>query len=242
MKSFDYENFDDDPEEQGKRKENFEEEIRKLAERLKDGGGGSTNIEVLEEIVNYYIEHDKHEEALHFVSLLLEYIPFSSDTWQRKGTVLNNLLRHEEALECFECALRLNPVDSELILSKGYTLDTLGRFEEAIGAFDKVLEIDSSNEEALFSKGMTYEHMDRFEDASLLFKFIVDGNSFHNGPLCTDLLRDLFHLCFGHWDVSLIFKIFRLMRIIAGCDAAHHACKNGGRASGCQCDPGQQIV
>src|ERR1700741_117586 len=105
MNNFDYENFDDDPDEQGKKKENFEEEIKKFTDRLKDGGGRSTNIEVLEEIVGYYFENEKYEESLHFINLLLEYIPFSADTWQRKGTILNNLQRHNDALECFERAL-----------------------------------------------------------------------------------------------------------------------------------------
>src|SRR5204863_1314939 len=103
MNDFDYENLDDDPDDQSK--ENFEEEIKRFAERLKDGGGGSTNIEALEEIVNYYFENDKYEEALHFITLLVDFIPFSADTWQRKGTILNNLGRHQEALECFDRAL-----------------------------------------------------------------------------------------------------------------------------------------
>ena len=101
MDTFDFENMDDDAEQTGSRKENFEEEIKKFKERLKNGGG-STNIEALEEITSFYFENEKYEEALHFINLLLEYLPFSADTWQRKGIILNNLQRYNEALECFE--------------------------------------------------------------------------------------------------------------------------------------------
>ena len=118
MDTFDFENMDDDAEQTGSRKENFEEEIKKFKERLKNGGG-STNIEALEEITSFYFENEKYEEALHFINLLLEYLPFSADTWQRKGIILNNLQRYNEALECFEKALHLNPVDTELLISRG---------------------------------------------------------------------------------------------------------------------------
>ena len=33
-----------------------------------------------------------------FIDLLLEYLPFSSDAWQRKGIILNNLQKYQEAL------------------------------------------------------------------------------------------------------------------------------------------------
>lgn len=159
MDSFDFENADGEPEESGRSKKNFDDEINELKERLKNSGGGSTNIEVLEEIVAFYFEHDKFEEALHFVDLLLEYIPFSADTWQRKGVILNNLQRYQEALECFEKGLSMNPVDTELILSRGVALDNLGKHEEALRCYEEVLEGDPCNEEALFSKAITLEKL-----------------------------------------------------------------------------------
>ena len=54
MNNFEFENLDDDFEEPRKNSEHFEEEIKKLKDRLHDSGGGSTNIEALEEIVSYY--------------------------------------------------------------------------------------------------------------------------------------------------------------------------------------------
>src|ERR1043166_5612534 len=136
MDTLDFDNNDESQESEEKN-DNFEEQIRQFKDRLKDGGGGSTNIEALEEIVSFYFENEKYEEALHFITLLLEYIPFSADTWQRKGVILNNLQRHEEALECFDQALNLNPVDTELIIGRGLTLDNFGRYDEALACFDR---------------------------------------------------------------------------------------------------------
>src|SRR5512140_2778056 len=144
MDTFDYENTDHDGEDPNGSKEHFEDEIKKFRERLSDGGGGSTNIESLEEIVAFYFEGEKYDEALHFITLLLEYIPFSADTWQRKSIILNNLQRHNEALECIDHALKLNPVDAELMIGRGLTLDNLSRFEEAIESYDLVLETDAA--------------------------------------------------------------------------------------------------
>jgi len=96
MNIFDFDDEESFFEGPGSQKDDFEEEIKRFKERLKDEGGGSTNIEALEEIVSYYFEKESYQEALHFINLLLDHIPYSSDTWQRKGIILNNLQRHEE--------------------------------------------------------------------------------------------------------------------------------------------------
>src|SRR5689334_4599386 len=178
MSPLDFDNFDEESDEQRK-DHSFEEEIKKLTDRLKESGGGSTNIEVLEEIVSFYLENEKYEEALHFVTLLLEYLPFSAESWQRKGFILNNLQRNQEALECFDKAISLNPVDADLIVSRGLTLDSCGRFEEAIACYDRVLEMDGSNEDALFNKALTMERLDRFDESIKIFNYILDTNPFH---------------------------------------------------------------
>jgi tetratricopeptide (TPR) repeat protein len=112
--------FDDDPEREQRDKEKLEDELKKFKEMLKEGSS-SISIEALEEIVNYYFENEKYDEALHFITHLLEFVPYSADTWQRKGLILSSLFRYREALECYDKALSLNPVDPELLINKGIT-------------------------------------------------------------------------------------------------------------------------
>ena len=171
--------FDDDPEDEERGKERFDEELNKFKDMLKNGSSGITNTEALEEIISYYFENEKYEDALHFVNQLLTLVPYSADSWQRKGLILHNLGRYAEAIECLDKALSLNPVDPELLISKGITLDDTGKVEEAMAFFERALEIDPTNEEALFNKGISLEKLNRYDEAIVIFRFIVDNNGEH---------------------------------------------------------------
>ena len=116
MSILDYGGFDDEPEDEQERKSRFDDELKKYREMMNDGSSGLTSIEALEEIISYYFEHEKFEEALHFLNQLLSLVPYSGDLWQRKGLILSNLFRYDEAVECFDRALGFNPVDPETLV------------------------------------------------------------------------------------------------------------------------------
>ena len=109
MSILDYGGFDDEPEDEERRREKFEEELRRFQDMLNDRAPDITNVEALEEIVAYYMDHEKYEEALHFINQLLSLIPYSAENWQRKGVILSNLFKYEEALDCYSRALEVNP-------------------------------------------------------------------------------------------------------------------------------------
>ena len=115
MKTFDFENTDDDTPGPGRDRNDPENEVQKLIERLKQGSSGSSTAEALEEIVNYYCEAERYQDALPFVNLLLEQVTYSAEAWQKKGIILNPLQRFEEALDCLDKPLALNPADQELL-------------------------------------------------------------------------------------------------------------------------------
>src|SRR3989339_867918 len=119
MPSFDH--FDDDP--IPRPNDRSDDDVRRFREQLRNGEKDINNTEALEEIIQFYFEHGQYEEALSFVDRLLSFEPFSSDAWQRKGMILNNLYRYEEALACYEKALQLNPTDPEAFVNRGITLD-----------------------------------------------------------------------------------------------------------------------
>ncbi|MCX6133345.1 MAG: tetratricopeptide repeat protein, partial [Ignavibacteriales bacterium] len=111
-------NFDDD-EHLPRPNDRSDDDLRRFREQLKNGEKDINNTEALEEIIQFYFEHGQFEEALHFVDRLLSFEPFSSDAWQRKGMILNNLYRSEEALTCYDKALQLNPTDPEVFVTRG---------------------------------------------------------------------------------------------------------------------------
>jgi tetratricopeptide (TPR) repeat protein len=122
-----------------------EDDVRRFRESLRNGGKDINNPEALEEIIQFYFEHEKFEEASTYADRLLSFEPFNADAWQRKGMILNNLFRYNEALDCFDKALGLNPIDPEAYINRGITLDNLNRITESMASFDKALELDSSH-------------------------------------------------------------------------------------------------
>jgi len=82
MGILDFDDYEEDSENEQQKRERLDEELGKYKDMLKDGPTSISSIEALEEIVNYYFEHEKYEEALHFISRLLEFTPYSTDTCQ----------------------------------------------------------------------------------------------------------------------------------------------------------------
>ncbi|MBI3789067.1 MAG: tetratricopeptide repeat protein, partial [Ignavibacteriales bacterium] len=176
MSGFDH--FDDDSS-LPRPKRRSDEDIRRFRDQLKNGEKDINNVEALEEIIQFYFEHEQFQEALQFAERLISFEPYSSDAWQRKGMILNNLFKYEEALSCYEKAFNLNPTNPEILVNKGITLDNLNRIDEALSAFNYALDLDPSFEEGLFHKGVTLEKQEKYEEAVGIFRFMLDVNPEH---------------------------------------------------------------
>ena len=160
MSTFDHDNFDDDFEGDSSPRRDRNEEIERYKELLRRGGNGLKSIEALEEIISYYFEKEKYDDALSFASQLVDFAPYSSDAWMRKGMILNNLFRYTEALECYDHAITLNPNDSDLFINRGITLDNSNRNEDALLDFEKALILNPGDTEALLNKAVILEKLE----------------------------------------------------------------------------------
>ena len=155
MSHLDSDNFDDELGSQPPRRNDRNEEIERFKDILKKGGNGIRTIEALEEIVDFYFEQEKFDEALHFADQLIEFVPYSSDAWVRRGMILNNMYRYDEAIDCYERAVSLNPNECEIYINLGITFDNANRVDEALESFEKALSIEPGSDEALFNKAVT---------------------------------------------------------------------------------------
>ena len=180
MSILDYSNFDDDESDEG-RADRFEDELKRYKDMLGDGSSDITNIEALEEIVNFFFDNERYEEALRFIDRMLAHIPYNADTWQRKGLIPSNLNRPAEALEAFTMALNLNPVDTEILVNRGIALDELGRFEEAVASYNQALEIEPTHDSLLVFPSSVRHEVERISCPDGAF---ADGRFAVNIWLC----------------------------------------------------------
>ena len=168
----DFNKYDDNFDSQHNR--HSEDDVRRFRELLRNGGKDINNPEALEEIIQFYFEHEKFEDALTYADRLLSFQPYNADAWQRKGMILNNLFRYVDALFCFDKAVSLNPVDAEIYINRGITLDNLNRDAESLESFEKALELEPTNADALFNKAVTLEKLEKFDEAERLFRLVLD--------------------------------------------------------------------
>ena len=111
----------------------------------------STDTELLEEAIQFYIDQHLFEEALPFAQQLITYSPYSTEGWVYQGIIFNNTMQYSEAIESYTKALALNPYDVAIHINLGITFDNANQSENAIEQFNEVLLLDSENEEALIS-------------------------------------------------------------------------------------------
>ena len=74
------------------------------------------------------------------------------DTWNSRGSTLNDLERFEEALRDFARALELRGQFPDALCNRGKALHGLQRHEEAVAAYDEALAMDPRLAEAWISR------------------------------------------------------------------------------------------
>src|SRR4051812_24944180 len=86
--------------------------IRHFREQLNGGASEEDisipNVDVLEELVDEYIEEENFSQALRLCDYWLRFAPYSHMAWLRKGIALNGAGRAEEALAAYDHADALN--------------------------------------------------------------------------------------------------------------------------------------
>ncbi len=171
-----FDDFDDEPQ------ENIEatlRRLRKILHKRKKNPEMEYYIEPneLEEVIEYCIQLENYKEALEFCNWLLEFSPFSTDGWQRKGYILLNLKRYEESISIFERLLSENPSDTEALLNLTLAYDKIGEFEKSLKAVNILYTLEPT-EDILFHKGMILQSNKKYDEAINIFKRLLDSHSY----------------------------------------------------------------
>src|SRR5699024_974933 len=96
-----------------KRREEKKDLIRQFEDQLKSKAFGFYDIEVYEEIIDYYLDNGNFKKALKACNIAIDQYPYSTELILEKAQVLSNLEEYEQALELLHKASQLQPGDAE---------------------------------------------------------------------------------------------------------------------------------
>ena len=105
------------------------------------------DLEEFEEIISYYLQHQKYKKALKACDVALNQYPYSSELLISKAQVLSNLEEFDDALALLDTVSTLYPSDPEAIFLKATILSLCGRFEEAIQEYERALPMMEEKDE-----------------------------------------------------------------------------------------------
>ncbi len=94
----------------------------------------------LEEIIDYYLERDKLDNAIKVAELGLDLFQFSTTFYQKKAEILLEMNRLDEALENLEMASTYSPTETSIFLLKADVYTLKGEYAKSVDLVNSALE------------------------------------------------------------------------------------------------------
>ena len=94
----------------------------------------------LEEIVDYYLDNDKLENAIDVANMGIEQFQFSTTFYQKKAEILLEMNLLNEALENLEMAATFSPTETSIYLLKADVYTLKGEYAKAVELVSLALE------------------------------------------------------------------------------------------------------
>lgn len=170
----------------GENPDDMNKKIRMYRKALRNSKADDNSLpspEIIEDLVNYCIENEKYDEAYDFSALWIEYFPFSSEAWQKRGIAQLHLNMPKNSIKSLEKAISINPSDAESFINLSAASDTLGNHEKALEYIEEAIRIEPDNEDALFQYGLTLQNLFMYEKAEEVFKYLLQNEDFKQEAL-----------------------------------------------------------
>jgi 2-succinyl-5-enolpyruvyl-6-hydroxy-3-cyclohexene-1-carboxylate synthase len=129
----------------GPRKREDEVDEEELKKEREERDRRYTSKKISDDAWKLYLEH-RYGEALIFINRALEYDGEESNTWNRKGAILDGLNRFEEAIKNYNIAIELEDSEiyknnkAEVLIEWAYSLKDKREYEKALEKIDNHIE------------------------------------------------------------------------------------------------------
>ena len=161
--------------------------VVRYEEMLKNNQSYFFDVVEFENIIDYYIDTNKANNALKAVKFAAQQHPQSINIELKKAQVLIDKGHPDQALNILERIERIEASNTDVFLLKGSTLNVMGRYNEAERSFDSA--IDNSYEEKvdiIHTIAQSFEQIGRYKTA---LKYLHEAFSLDskNGMLLYDI-------------------------------------------------------
>ena len=169
----------------GPRKREDEVDEEELKKEREERDRRYTSKKISDDAWKLYLEH-RYGEALIFINRALEYDGEESNTWNRKGAILDGLNRFEEAIKNYNIAIELEDSEiyknnkAEVLIEWAYSLKDKREYEKALEKINESIDIfqnisyKTCESEAYNLKGLILEEMDETVAAFMAYKKAVE--------------------------------------------------------------------
>jgi len=163
------------------------------------------DIDQLEEIIDFYLDDNKFNDALKVIEYGYTLFPENSSLMLREAQILAGTGQLSRSLRCLKTLERFEPQNEEVLLTMASIYSQLREHQKAIALYRKALEFggEEYEEEINLEIALEYENMDRFDKAIETLQEALTRNP-DNETLLYELAycfeaMDRFQECIGYY-------------------------------------------
>lgn len=133
-------------------------------------------LEIIEELIDYFIENERNDEALIFCELWREYDANSLEAMTTQCSILNLLSRFNEVLILSDKILEEYPTCVEALISKAIATERLGQPDIAVEIASYALEFEPDNDDIIYIYAFMNKMAGNFEEAINYYNLFLEKN------------------------------------------------------------------
>jgi len=161
--------------------EEYDELLNRWEDMLKNKKKYFFDVFEFENIIDYYIDIDKANNALNAINLASEQHPSSINIQLKKAQVLVEKGLSNQALKIIDNIELIESSNSEVYLVKGTALNALNRYSEAEKAFDYAVSFSFEDKvDIMQSIANSFEHIGKYQ---ISLKYLLEAFKIENDNL-----------------------------------------------------------
>ena len=142
----------------------FDSQLKRFEDILKDGRSVYFDVEVFEEIIDHFIGHNEYKKALRGLEMALTQHPGNANLLLLKADLYLSTGKLSKSLECLTLVEQIEPYNSEVFVLKANVYSQQRKFEEAIYFLKQAIKFAEEEDkvELYIDLAVEYENAEKY--------------------------------------------------------------------------------